>query len=142
MWDMIWPLLLIVGSSCLYNICTKAVPEGNNTFGILTITYMVGAVFSAIFFVASKKTTYPTTEIIKISRISFALGLAIVGLEVGYVFLYRNGWKISDGALTAHICTAIALLIIGFLFYKETLSFREIIGIIVCGIGLLLINGH
>ena len=44
--NMIWPLLLIVLSNCFYNICTKSVPEGVNTFGTLTITYLVGAVLN------------------------------------------------------------------------------------------------
>ena len=50
---MIWPLLLIVLSNCFYNICTKSVPEGVNTFGTLTITYLVGAVLN------KRKVTHP-----------------------------------------------------------------------------------
>ena len=30
MWNMIWPLLLIVIFNCFYNICTKSVSEGMN----------------------------------------------------------------------------------------------------------------
>jgi drug/metabolite transporter (DMT)-like permease len=69
------------------------------------------------------------------------LGLAIVGLEAGYVFLYRAGWKVSSGALTANICLAVALLIIGYLLYKETISVKQLAGVVVCGVGLFLING-
>ena len=141
MWNMIWPLLLIVGSNCFYNICTKSMPEGTNTFGALTITYLVGAIMSAIIFVASVKPAGVMTEISKVNWTSLVLGFAIVGLEAGYVFLYRAGWKISNGALTANICLAIALLIIGVLLYKEAMSAKQVIGIVVCGVGLFLING-
>lgn len=71
----------------------------------------------------------------------FVLGLAIVGLEAGYVFLYRAGWKVSSGALTANICLAVALLIIGYLLYKETITIKQLAGVVVCGVGLFLING-
>ena len=141
MWNMIWPFMLIVGSNCFYNICTKSMPNGANAFGALTVTYLVGAILSAVLFVASVKPAHVATEIIKINWTSIVLGLAIVGLEVGYVFLYRNGWKMGSGALTANICLAVALLIIGFLFYKETVSLRQVIGILVCSVGLFLING-
>lgn len=141
MWNMLWPLILIVGSNCFYNICTKSMPGNANTFCALTLTYLVGAVLSAVLFVASVKPTHIAGEIAKINWTSIVLGIAIVGLEVGYVFLYRNGWKIGSGALTANICLAVALLVIGFLFYKETVSLRQVIGIVICGAGLFLMNG-
>lgn len=124
---MIWPLLLIVGSNCFYNICTKTMPEGTNTFGALMVTYLVGAVLSAVLFVVGVKPAEVFNEITKINWTSFVLGLAIVGLEAGYVFMYRAGWKISNGALTANICLAIALLIIGYLLYKESISLKQLV---------------
>ncbi|MCH5265623.1 MAG: EamA family transporter [Lachnospiraceae bacterium] len=140
MWNMIWPLILIVGSNCFYNICTKSMPENVNTFGALTVTYLVGAVLSAILLVSSAGPAKAITEISQVNWTSFVLGLSVVGLEAGYVFLYRAGWKVNNGALTANICLAIALLVIGFLLYKETISLRQVLGIVVCGIGLFLIN--
>ncbi|MBQ3390554.1 MAG: hypothetical protein IJG57_05750 [Firmicutes bacterium] len=141
MWNMLWPLLLIVGANCLYNICAKSIPPETNAFGSLTITYLVGAIVSAVIFVASVKPAGVITEITKVNWAAFVLGLTIIGLEAGYVFLYRAGWKVSNGALTANICLAIALLVIGALLYKEVISVKQMAGIVVCGVGLFLING-
>lgn len=141
MWNMIWSLMLIVGSNCFYNICTKSMPEGTNAFGALTVTYLVGVVLSAVLFVVSVRLAGVAEEFAKINWTSFVLGFAIVGLEAGYVFLYRAGWKVSNSALTANICLAIALLILGFLLYKESISLKQLAGIVVCGVGLFLING-
>ena len=141
MWNMIGPLILIVGSNCLYNICTKSMPGDVNTFGALTVVYLAGAVLSSILFLSSVGPTRAITEINQVNWTSFALGLSVVGLEAGYVLLYRAGWKVSSGALTANICLAIALLAIGFLLYKETISLKQLLGVIVCVIGLFLING-
>ncbi|MDE6320241.1 MAG: EamA family transporter [Lachnospiraceae bacterium] len=140
MWNMIWPMILIVVSNCFYNICTKSTPENVNTFGALTVTYLIGAMLSSILFVCSAGPAGTIMEIKQVNWTSLVLGLSIVGLEAGYVFLYRAGWKVSNGALTANICLAIALIVIGFLLYKETISPRQILGIVVCGIGLFLIN--
>lgn len=140
MWNMIWPLVLIVVSNCFYNICAKSTPENVNTFGALTVTYLIGAVLSSILFVSSAGPARAIAEIKQVNWTSFVLGLSIIGLEAGYVFLYRAGWKVSNGALTANICLAVALIVIRFLLYKETISLRQVVGIVVCGIGLFLIN--
>jgi len=140
MWEMLWPLLLIVGSNCFYNICTKSMPKGANTFGALTITYLAAGVLSAVLFAASVKPSAYVHELGKANWTSYVLGLSIVGIEVGYVFLYRSGWKVSNGALTSSMCLSLALLVIGFLVYREHISIKQLAGILVCGLGLLLIN--
>ena len=50
MWSMIWPILIVVGANTFYHICAKSTPEGVNAFASLTITYLVGAAFSAAAF--------------------------------------------------------------------------------------------
>lgn len=140
MWSMLWPLLLIVAANCFYNICTKSLPENINTFGALIVTYLVGALLAAILFVTSVKPQNIMPEMAKLNWTSFVLGMAIVALEAGYVFLYRAGWKVSNGSLTANICLAVVLLAIGPLLYHETISLRQIVGVVICAIGLFLIG--
>ena len=140
MWNMIWPMLLIVGSNCMYNICTKSMPQGVNPFGALMVTYIVGAVLSAVLFFIGIRHGNAAEEMSKINWTAIVLGIVIVGLEVGYVFLYRAGWNVNNGALTANICLAVALVVIGYLLYKESISPRQIAGIAVCGVGLFLIS--
>lgn len=81
-----------LGSYCFYNICTKSVPEGMNAFGTLTITYLVGAVLSAILFIASVKPSGVVPELSKTNWTPFVLGLAIVGLKRDmYFFTAQDG---------------------------------------------------
>ena len=42
MWNMLWPLLLIIGSNTFYHICAKSTPEDAHAFGVLTVTYFIG----------------------------------------------------------------------------------------------------
>ncbi len=139
MWNMIWPLALIVASNCFYNICTKSMPSNANAFASLTATYLAGSVLSAALFLCGTRGNGIGAELSKINWTSIVLSFAIVGLEAGYVFLYRAGWKVSIGSLTANICLAIALLAIGCLRYRETITPRQLLGILVCGAGLFLI---
>ena len=140
MWNMLWPLLLIVGSNCFYHICAKSMPAEVNPFASLTLTYLVGALLSALLFLGSAGFSRLGTELAKTNWTALVLGVAIVGLEAGFVFLYRAGWKVSSGALVANICLAVALLFIGWLLYKESISPRQLLGVALCCAGLLLVN--
>jgi uncharacterized membrane protein len=71
---------------------------------------------------------------------SYALGLAIVGLEAGFIIAYRMGWQISLAGIISNIAVAILLIPIGLFFFKETFSLTNIIGIILCIFGLVLVN--
>ena len=140
MWNMLWPLLLIVGSNCFYHICAKSMPAEVNPFASLTLTYLVGAALSALLFLGSAGFSRLGTELAKTNWTALVLGISIVGLEAGFVFLYRAGWKVSSGALVANICLAVALLFIGWLLYKENISPRQLLGVALCCAGLLLVN--
>ena len=47
MFNYIWPLLIIIFSNTLYQICAKGIPEQINTYASMTITYAVATLFSA-----------------------------------------------------------------------------------------------
>ena len=50
MFNYIWPLLIIVFSNTLYQICAKGIPAQMNTYASMTITYAVATLFSALAF--------------------------------------------------------------------------------------------
>ena len=139
MWNMLWPILVVVASNTLYNICAKSTPENVNGFASLFITYAVSAVgaLTMFFLTAQQKNLFSALSVTNWT--SWALGIAIVGLEFGFLCVYRAGWKISIGNLVASISLACVLLLVGLLFYRESISLRQIIGMIVCGAGLVLI---
>ncbi|MBO5840782.1 MAG: EamA family transporter [Methanobrevibacter sp.] len=140
MWEMIWPLLIVVLSNTFYNICTKSTPSNVNAFGTLMLTYITAAIITGAIFLFLVKPENAIIELSKVNWTSIVLGIAIVGLELGYIFMYRGGWKVSSGALVANICLAIALLIVGALLYGENITLKQVLGIFICIAGLFLIN--
>lgn len=138
--EMLWPLLVIVGSNTFYHISSKSIPEGANAFLSLAVTYLVaGGIALMLFFVTSPEKSV-LVEFDKLNWASLILGFAIVGLEFGYIYLYRVGWKISVGSLVANVTLAMVLLIVGVLLYKETITMRQLIGMALCAGGLALVN--
>jgi uncharacterized membrane protein len=79
-------------------------------------------------------------EISKINWTSIVLGISIVGLETGYILIYRAGWKVSNASVVANICLACTLLIVGFVAYKENISLKQVLGIVICIVGLILVT--
>jgi multidrug transporter EmrE-like cation transporter len=71
---------------------------------------------------------------------SFAVGLTVVGIEIGFLLMYRAGWNISVGALVVNIGATLMLIPIGLLFFKEQLTPLNVLGVVVCMIGLVMIN--
>ena len=140
MWKLIWPILVVILSNTFYNICMKSMPGDVNPFGALMVTYLVAAIISGVIFVYMVGSSNMVEGISKINWTSVVLALAIVGLEVGYVFVYRAGWAVSTASVVSNIGLACVLLIVGYLLYRENISLNQIVGIIVCMFGLVLIN--
>lgn len=140
MWKLVWPILVVILSNTFYNICMKSMPSDVNPFGALMITYLVAAIISAIIFVYMVGPSNVGVEMSRINWTSVVLALAIVGLEVGYVFVYRAGWTVSTATVIANIGLACVLLLVGYFLYKENVSINQIVGIVVCMFGLVLIN--
>lgn len=139
MWNMLWPILIVVAANTIYNISAKSTPANINSFASLSVTYLIAMICSLImYFVTSEKKSL-LLELSKANWTTYALGVAIVGLEFGFLCVYRAGWKIGIANLFASITLACVLLIVGFLLYKEALSLRQILGMGVCAVGLILI---
>jgi len=136
----VWPLALVVLSNVLYQICAKSVPDGMNPFASLTFTYVIGAVASFILYYALNEEANLIHEYSKVNWAPFVLGLAIVGLEVGYIYAYKAGWPISTAQIVQAVVVAVLLIFVGYLLYHEAVTWNKVVGIIVCLTGLALIN--
>ena len=141
MWNYIWPILLVIGSNTVYNICAKSNPgRGKMHLFSLSVTYLVGAFLPIVMFLFTSSEKAYLTELRKLNWASVVLGASVVALEFGYIAIYRAGWKVSVGSLVANIGLAVILIIVGVIFYKELITFKQICGIMLCLGGLLLLN--
>lgn len=140
MYSYIWPVILVVMSNILYQISAKEVPEDINPFASLTVTYIVGALFSSILYFILSDRKNLIAEYKAMNFAPFLLGLVIVGLETGSIYAYKAGWKISIFSIVQSAFLAIALLMVGYFLYHEALSWNKLVGIAICLLGLFLIN--
>ena len=138
--NYIWPIALVVLSNTVYQICAKAVPGGLNPFASLTVTYLVAAAASAGFFFLSSRGGSLAREYGKLNWAPFVLGIVIIGLEVGFIYAYKNGWQVSTASVVQSSFLAVVLIFVGFLLYHEALTWNKLLGVAVCLAGLAIIN--
>ena len=140
--QMYWPLILVVLANTFYNIAAKSVPGGASPWAVLASAYLVSSFLSFLAFLVFDENKNFIQSVRKLDWTVFALAASMVGLEAGYIFIYRYGWKISVASLLSNILLAIILLLIGLVAYKERLSVTQFLGVALCvsGCALLIIQ--
>ena len=136
----IWPIALVVLSNTLYQISAKSVPDGMNPLASLTVTYLIGAIVSCALYFLLNRNANLVREFRLLNWAPIVLGIVIVGLEVGFIYAFRAGWQISMAQIVSSVALALILIFVGYLLYHEAITWNKIAGIIVCLIGLVLIN--
>ena len=61
-------------------------------------------------------------------------------LDLGFLMLYRAGFNVSIGQLVTQSAAALLLLVVGVAFFRDKLSLLNVLGIVLCVVGLWLIN--
>ena len=140
MFSFYWPIGLLVLSNVFYHITAKSLPVQVDSFFSMTVTYLVGAAVSLLLFFTLGSGEPVSQQVAGLNWAPLVLGLSVVGLEVGAIFMYKAGWEISVGNIVQAIFVAIALLVVGVLIYKEALTGTKVAGIAACLVGIFLLN--
>jgi uncharacterized membrane protein YdcZ (DUF606 family) len=133
------PFALAVGGNVLYHLSQKSMPKAANPLYVVTIAYLVGIVLCLIY-----SAIYPNErsfmETLRESNWAvYAMGVGAVVIEVGFLLAYRAGWNISTAAVACSTAVTLMLVPIGLIAYKEHLSLRNVVGLLFCLIGLILV---
>ncbi|MDP4094017.1 MAG: EamA family transporter [Bacillota bacterium] len=132
---------LAIFANTFYYILQKITPGNANPVISLAVTY-----FSAMITCLVILPFYPNNgeglidSFKRLNWSSILLGVAIVGLEMGFLLAFRSGWNISTAGIFANVIVAILLIPVGLLFFKEQLKPINIAGIILCISGLFLMS--
>ncbi len=140
MFAYVWPIALVVMSNVVYQVCAKSVPREIHPLASLTVTYLVGALASAVLYYALGSGGDLLKEYGKLNWAPFVLGIVIVGLEAGWIYAYKAGWQVSTGFIVQSSFLAAVLLLVGYFLYREALTWNKLVGVAICLIGLVFIN--
>ena len=142
MFTYIWPILLVIIANVMYQVGAKEIPTEMDGLATLTITYAAAAVtaFVLYFVTTGSGVGGLIEEYTKINGAVIMFGISAVGLEVGYVFAYKNGWEVSKAYIVQSAALSALLLFAGYLLYSEAITWNKIVGIIICTFGIFMIN--
>ncbi len=132
---------LAVLSNLLYHVAQKLTPPDANPAVALTVTYLVSAAGCvALLLVLFPLKTGLGQALRQLNWASLALGVSVIGLELGFLLAYRAGWNISLAAIVVSAAVTVLLIPVGLLFFKEKLSLVNALGVVVCLVGLVMVN--
>jgi drug/metabolite transporter (DMT)-like permease len=140
---MFWfylPVLIVVAANVTYDISSKSIPEDMNAYAGITITYSVLAVFNFLVFQFMNPASSIVAEWTQINWAVLLFAFTSIGLESGYIFLYRAGWNISLGGMVCNTLLAICMLLVGRFLFDEIVSMKQLLGVMLCVMGLVIIN--
>lgn len=135
-----WSILIIIVSTLLYHVAQKSTPSDINPIISMLITYLSASLMCIVAYPFFKKDMGFIKEIRKVNWAVFALGLAVLGIEIGFLYAYRTGWNVSKANLLSSSIIAVLLIPIGILLYNDKVSLINVIGVIFSIIGVSLIN--
>ena len=133
-------ITLAIASSALYHFVAKSTPADVNFPVSLLVTYAVAFVvtFVGFFFFPAKYGL--VFELKQLNWASFLLAIAIIGIEFGFLLVYRSGWNLGIAAVLVNVVASLILVPVAVFVFKDKLNWVNIVGILVCLAGLVMLN--
>lgn len=134
------PVALVAVSLVVYQLAQRVVSGGSNPWAPLLVAYVVGVAFcgTALFMTAPSF----IGELRALSVGSLVLGLAVVGIEFGYLMAHRVGWNLAALGMFGSVTATVGLAVIAASFLDEPIELRGLAGMGCCVVGLVLLAGR
>ncbi len=133
-------ILLTIISNVVYHIAQKLTSSTINPLFSLAVTYLTALAVCVLLMPFYPGGVDLGTSLKQLSWPTFVLGLAVVGLELGFLLAYRAGWEISLAGIVSNATVAMLLVPIGLWLFREHITPANLLGIAFCVLGLVLIN--
>ena len=131
---------LAILSSALYHFSQKLIPASVNPLVSVTVTYLVSLGLCLILLVFMLPENGLVAAVQQLNWATFLLAFSLVGLEVGFLLVYRSGWQIGLAAVLVNVTASLILVPLALFVFKDKLSPVNLIGILVCLAGLVMLN--
>lgn len=131
---------LTVLANIIYHICQKGISPSAPPLVSMAATYSVALLATVIaipFFGAGMPVSISFKTL---NWASYALGIGIFLLEMGFLLAYRAGWNLSTAALYSNVAVGLLLIPVGMLFFKESLNPSNWVGLGLAVVAMMLMS--
>ena len=130
--------ILIVSASAMYQVASEKTAPDVNPFAGIIVIYLTALLTSLVVYYVSAKGIPLIAQMKKVNVFSIILGVVVCLVDLGYIMAYRSGFSIGKLSPLSSVTLIIVMALIAIIFYKEKLSPRHIIGLIIAAVGILL----
>ena len=131
---------LAIVSSALYHFVAKSTPADVNFPASLLVTYGLAFLVTTVGFLFFPARNGIVSELRQLNWASLGLGIAIVGIEFGFLLTYRSGWNLGLAAVLVNVVASLILVPVAILVFKDKLNWVNVAGILVSLAGLVMLN--
>ena len=131
---------LAIASSALYHFTAKSTPSNVNFTVSLLVTYAVAFIVTLLGFFFFPATKGISAELKQLNWASIGLAIAVVGIEFGFLLTYRSGWNLGIAAVLVNVVASLILVPVAIFIFNDEISWINILGILVCLAGLVMLN--
>lgn len=131
-----WPVGLVVAAGVGYQVSAKEVAGGTDPMAALVVTYLVAAFTSFLIYAVTGKKGEKWKEMMTFNPASLVFGLSIAFIEIGTIFIYKAGWTMNASFIVTNALITLCLILTGAVLYKEKLSRRQAVGIVISFLGI------
>src|SRR5688572_4212321 len=131
---------LAILSSALYHFSQKQTPANVNPVVSILVTYVISIGLCILLMFIFPPENGFVAALQQTNWASYLLAFSLVGLEVGFLLVYRSGWNLGLAAVLVNVVASLILVPISIFVFKDKLSPVNIVGILVCLTGLVMLN--
>lgn len=134
-------ILIPMLAGTLYHLGQKSLKAVINPFLLFAITYFIGAILMlSLYFFNTQSFSIKIPHLDSKSIFSmFLITMGFMGIELGFLLVYRSGLPVSHSSFVSSLGTSIILLFFGIFFFQEILSIKQWLGLIFAFIAIILL---
>jgi drug/metabolite transporter (DMT)-like permease len=130
------PLVIVIVSGIVYHLAQK-VSSAAQPWPMLAVAYGAAFAITAVLAVVSHDDARWNTG--RERAAGLLIGLAALGIEAGFFFIYRSGWPLASASVIANVSVTVILAVVGILVFGERLTAFRGTGIALAAAGAALI---
>ena len=132
-------LAIAILGQVLYHVTQKSVSSSAHPVVSLLAFYLVAAFLTLPLLLLFPLERSLVEEAGKLNWAVYGVAASIVLIEIGFLLAYRAGAELSSAFVITSAVVTLSTLVIGLLFFSESISMTKIAGIVLClsGIGLI-----
>lgn len=133
-------MALVVVSNLVYHVAQKTIPKTANPLASVLVSYVVAFLLTLALLPAFGAEEGLVASLKTLNLSSVLVGLSIVGVEFGFLLVYRSGWPINVASLACSVLVALVFVPLGAVAFREGWSLEKTGGLVLCVAGLFLLN--